>query len=208
MKKFLIMKNIDIFSFDLVEKFKALPMHQKVVDQYNILEEWQQAISKFVLMVLTFLIPLIFLLISYSYYSGKKSELARYESYISDAATITSQTKQLYSKANSVFAQPVTNKGILNSKLSSILGAVGVDAANANITDFNLVEIDGVNEVTATIAFKDLTDNNLFAFMRRLLFIDNYKINTFHIEKFKDNNLLRGELGVGHYSKVQLNEEE
>jgi hypothetical protein len=208
MKRLLIMKHIDFFTFDLVGKFKGMPSHQKIVDEYGVLEEWQQGIVKFVLMLATICIPLLFLFASFLFYSSRASDLERFETYIEDSSIILNQTAQLKEKSLTVFGQPISTEGQLSSRINTILGAVGIEASNVKVNDINIDNQSGTNNITASLEFQDFTDQNFFTFMRRMLFIENFKIKNIHIEKIKENNLLKGKLGIAYYSRVQESDDE
>jgi len=208
MAGFSIMKKVDVLALVLLDKFKEQPVYLKIVDEYNILEEWQQGLVKSILMFLTVSIPLFFVLVSFLFYSSKKAELERYENIIEYSATIIEQSKQMSLNSNATFGADISTEGLLSSRINTISSSTGVDTNSFKISNYDLIEDNGINEVRADLNFSNLSDQNLFSFLRRFIFTEKFKVRSIQIKKDNNSKLLNGIIGMAYFSKISVSDDE
>ncbi len=207
MKSLNIMKNIDNSILNIVEKFKGTSEFQKVTDKYNLLEEHHQSIFTAILMVITITLPLIIVLVSYIFYSGVKSKVELNEQMIEAASSIIAKTRQLKIETNDLLGRPITTESILKNQISSSLSSAGIDTSNITISQFNLYENSGVNEVNASLQFKGLSSQNVYSLFEKIFIQGRYKARTINIEKSAQSQLLEGLIELSHYSKAPTQNE-
>lgn len=208
MKNLNFMRSIDELLLSQLEKFKETAQYQKVLDQYNLLEEWEQSIANAVLMAVTILLPLIFILIFYSFFSSVKNDVTIKEQIVTTASSIIAESSQVRSKSNQVFGQEIPTENILKNRISSSLSSAGIDSAKVKVSNFDLTENAGINELNAQIQFNGFSSVNIYAFIKSLLVTGKYKVREVLVEKNINTNLLDGKFDLSYYSKVVINDNE
>ncbi len=178
-----IMKPIDELVMTQLEKVKELPQYQKVQDSYNLLEDGQQTIANIVIMIFTVSIPVLITIIFFIIYSSKSSQLDQAEKTINSASSIISKSNQIREKKSKVFGPTISTEGQLRSRINSSLSGSGIDSSKIIITNFDLFDTAGVNEISATIQFKELSNSNVFALINTLFIRNKFKAKNINREK-------------------------
>ncbi len=207
MKSLNIMKNIDNSILNIVDKIKATTEFQKMTDKYNLLEDNHQNIFTAVLMIITITLPLLIVLISYIFYSGVKTKVDLNEQMIEAASSIIAKTRQLKIETNDLLGRPITTESMLKNQISSSLSSAGINTSNITISQFNLFENSGVNEVSASLQFKGLSSQNVYSLFEKIFIQGRYKARTINIEKNAQSQLLEGLIELSHYSKAPTQNE-
>lgn len=195
------MKSIDEALLVQVEKLKDAPLFQKIIEKYNSLEELEHIIANAILMFVTVLIPVIFTLIFYIFFNTQKNELILNESIINSASKIISQSMELKKQKQKTFGREITTQSGLKSMISGVLSSAGIDTAKVTIDNFEIFETAGINEINATIQFKELSSNNVFALLQNLILTKKFKAKNINIEKNLKISLLSGSIDVIYFSK-------
>lgn len=202
MSKFSIMKPVDRFIVENIDKLLATPEYQKLLDTYNSWEEKFQSAFKGFLIFMIVLIPMIIVLIFWLLNSSAKSRLATTENIIETGNSIISTSTQVRSISNRFFGKPISSKQNFERQLASSLPSQGVDASKILIGDFSLDEVDGVNELRAELKFTGLSSQNLFGLFNTLTVRQKMKIDEINVKKNLKSNLLEGTLAVIHFSSI------
>jgi hypothetical protein len=201
------MKSLDLFLLDQIDKIKETPGYQKMLDAFSSSEENTQFIIKYVLMILTTVIPLSICLIVYLYSSSLRSDLAVKESIIKSSANIIANTQEVQKISRTVFGQNLDSQNQLKSKISNTLSSSGIDSSKVSISNFNLEEGDSLNEMTAGLKFNSFSSENFYGFINNLVLRDKIKIDEIDVKKNKATNLLDGILSISYHSKVSSDNE-
>jgi hypothetical protein len=78
----------------------------------------------------------------------------------------------------------------------------GIDTSKISISNFELYEAAGINEINARLQFKGFSSANMYNFLQRLFVRDKFKAKTINIEKKDETKLIDGSLEVIYYSKI------
>lgn len=196
-----IMRPIDEAVLNGLDKIKELPQYQKVQDQYNLLEDHEQTIVNTALMFLTILIPLLLTLVFYFFYSSTNTKLNSLEEVIQNASAIISKTQQINEKKRTVLGQSINTEGQLKNIINSSLRITGIEPTKIIINNFDLYDNAGINEVSATLQFKDLSNINVYSLFKSLIIDKKFKAKSINIEKDLKSELLNGSLNLIVFSK-------
>jgi hypothetical protein len=207
MKNLNIMKKIDLLLLDNIEKLKGSSEFQKITDKYNLLEETHQAVVNTMLMALTFIIPLFIILFAYLFYSSTSHKIELSEKMIETASSIISKSRQLKIESRDLLGTSITSEAMLKNKITSALSSAGIDTSKIIISNFDLFEDAGINEVSADLQFKSLSSQNVYALMQKVFVQSRFRAKTINIEKNTKDQLLEGMIQISHFSKApELNE--
>lgn len=207
MSKFNIMKNIDLFVFNNVEKVTKIPEYQKFVDFYSSWEEDLQTFLKLFLVTAAIGFPLFIAFIFYMINSSAKNELKTYENIITTASTIVSKSSSAQMQAIKFFGKnPLSTRTAFENELKNSLSAVGIDTAKISTANFDNKEDSGVNEVSAEIKFRELSAANFFSLLNTLTIKSKMKVDEINISKNKQTNLLEGTTKLLYFSQLQLDD--
>lgn len=202
--KISFLRMIDHFLLDQVEVFKDSPTFQKLLEKYNILEDHQQKIVNAVLMLTSIAVPLLFILIFYTYNSSIKDELIIRDNIIKTASTLIAKRNQMNSYSRKVFTSGLSSQSSFTNKITTLLNTKQIDTSKIQISDFKMSEEQGISESHAKLTFKGLSDNNLFDLIEKL-FVDNlFKIKNINIEKNKITKLLDGNFDLSAFDKQSV----
>jgi hypothetical protein len=202
-----IMKTMDEFVLTQIEKLKESPQFHKVVDKYNSLEESEHTIANAILMGITIIVPFIFIIIFYAIFNSQNSILTQNEAIIHSASKIIAQSKELKSQKSQTFGREVTTQSSLKSMISGVLSSSGIDTSKVTIDNFEIFETAGINEVNATVQFKELSSHNVYALLQNLILTNKFKAKNINIEKNRKIQLLNGSIDVIYFSKSVSNNE-
>ncbi|MBT4790582.1 MAG: hypothetical protein HON90_03345, partial [Halobacteriovoraceae bacterium] len=170
------MEKVDQGLLTLTQSIKQSPQYQKALDQYNQLDEWQQSTVNYSLMLLTVIIPLMVCLIFFALYSKQKSYFESYDQIIVSASKIISTKSQLKKQSSKVFTLNQQTQSALTNKITQLLNSSGIDADNVKVTNFDLQESAGINEISALVHFEAFTAKNFYTLVDNLVFRNKYKI--------------------------------
>ena len=202
MSKFSIMKPIDRFLMENLEKLISTPEYQKMLDTYNSWEDKVQSIFKGALLFLIVLVPIILIFIFMMLNSSAKSRLSTAEKIIETGNGIISTSSQVRSISTKYFGKPISSKSNFEREMANSLPSQGIDSSKILIGDFELNEIDGVNELKAELKFSALSSQNIFNLLNILTIRQKMKIEEINIKKNIQTNLLEGTLAVIHFSPI------
>ena len=202
MKNLNIMKKIDLMILNKIEKLKDSSEFQKVTDKYNLMQETHQAIINAVLMTLTFVIPLFIILFAYLFYSSTLNKVQLSEKMIETASSIISKSRQLEIESKDLLGRSITSEAMLKNSITSALSSAGIDTSKIIISNFDLFEDAGINEVSADLQFKSLSSQNIYSLMQKIFVESRFRAKTVNIEKNPKDQLLEGILKISHFSKA------
>ena len=206
LKNFSPMKMIDEVILGNLDKVKELPIYQKLVDSYNLIDDAQQSIANGILMIFVLTMPLFFVLIFAGWNSSLKSELEIHEKIIEKASTIVSKTGQVIKESNKTLGDPITSESALKSKVSSLLNGTQIDPSKIIVSNYDNFENSNISEVSATIQFKELSSNNIFKLFEKLYVLNKFKPKAINIKKDPKIQLLEGTIDIVYYGKLESNE--
>jgi hypothetical protein len=202
-----IMKSMDEFVLIQIDRLKESPQFQKILDKYSSLEESEHMITNIILMILTVVIPFIFIIVFYVILSSQTSELAQNEKIINSASKIIAQSMELKNQKAKTFGREITDQASLKSMISGVLSSSGIDTAKVTINNFEIFDTAGINEVNATVQFKELSSSNVFSLLQNLILTNKFKAKNINIEKDLKIQLLNGSIDVVYFSKSTSNNE-
>jgi hypothetical protein len=201
------MKSLDLFLLDQIDKMKESTSYQKMLDTFSSSEESIQFIIKYVLMILTVIIPLSLGFFIYLYSSSLRSDLTVKEDIIKSSSKIIAQTQDVQKMSRTIFGQNLSSQNQLQSKISNTLSSSGIDSSKVLISNFNLDEGDSLNEMTADLKFNSFSSENFYGFINNLVLINKIRIDEIDVNKNKGTNLLDGTLSISYHSKVDSEDE-
>lgn len=202
MSKFDIMKPVDRFIIENIDKVVATNEYQKMIETYNSWEDKFQSAFKGFLLFLIVVIPAGLVIIFWSMNSSSKSNLLIAEKIIATGNSIISTSSQVRSISNKYFGRPISTKSNFERELANSLPAKGIDSSKILIGDFDLDEVDGVNELRAELKFSELSSQNIFSLLNILTVQQKMKIDEINIKKNIKSNLLEGTLTIIHFSPI------
>lgn len=202
--KFQIMKSIDLAIIEQINKAKESPQYQTLQDQYDLLEDNMQTVVKYGLFVIASGIPIIIVLISFTFYSLKSSELDTHELIISKASEIIAKSSQIDDVGKDLFGRPIPTEAFLKNQMTSILGRVAIDPQKVIISDFNKDETAGISEISTSLQFNDISSTNFYSLIESLSVTKKFKIKTINLEKNEQSQLLKGKIELLLYSKEKV----
>jgi len=208
MKIFDLMKTIDQFLFENIEKLKVYDQFQEFVENFNNWEEKHQEIFKGVLLGSIFVIPGFILLIFFMINGSSQSKLDTKYEILKVASKITSQKNEVIKLSTKYLGSPISTKTMLDTQIKGSLGSINIDSTKVTLTSFDNIDEDGLNKITSDIKFKDLSSQNLFGFLRLLTITKKMRIEEIDIKKNTTTNLLEGLITIFHYSKLNDSEDD
>lgn len=202
MSKFSIMKPIDKFLVENIEKLTITAEYQKLLDTYNSWEDRLQNAFKGILIFLSFAIPLLIVFIFYLLNSSAKTRLETTEQIIETGNSIISTSSQVRSISNKFFGKPISSKANFERELANSLPSQGIDSEKILIGEFSLEEIDGINELRSDLKFSKLSSENFYGLLNILSLRLKMKVQEIIVKKNEQSNLLEGTLTILHYSPI------
>lgn len=206
MRKLSIMKPVDRFLIENIDKLVETPEYQKMLDTYNSWEDKVQSAFKGLLLFIIVLIPLTIIMIFWMMNSSAKNRLATAEQIIETGNSIISTSSQVRSISSRYFGKPISTKSNFERELAGSLPSQGIDSSKILIGDFDLNDVEGVNELSAELKFSELSSQNLFGLLNILTIRQKMKIDEINIKKNTTSNLLEGTLSVLHFSPIPVEE--
>jgi hypothetical protein len=208
MKPINIMKPIDKFIIGQLSNLVETSEYQKFLDLFNSWEDKFQNLFKAGLIFLTLFIPFMFAFMFSMFHSSAVNDLEIKEQIISTASSIISRSNDVEKSSRKYFGRkPLISKSDFERELKNALPQKGIDTSKISIGQFNSEEVNGVNESSAQLKFKELSNFNLFGFLNVLSIRSKMKIDEINIKKNASTNLLEGTAKVFHYSKVEVEEQ-
>lgn len=202
MKKFEILKTIDEASLKKLDEVQDTAL-KKVMDAYGSAEEKYQELVKAGLAVLLVALPVLIIGLFAMSNSGLKDELQLKEeiiqmasSYIEDHGRIRTAEKKIL--GNNL----VTDQGQLQNKITAAVNSAGVDSTKMQISNFDMLELDGnIVQTKIDVKFSELSNDHLFNLLAGLINKERIKVETLTVNKNQANNLLDGLMVLYYFSK-------
>lgn len=197
-----IFKSLDKAVFEKLDSFKSSPNYNIIQDYYNSLEEEQQKVFKLVVLVALMLIPLIFLGALYWQNAGLKADLDLRISLVEKAKEIVGQRNELGKYTPQIVASnPISDQSGMTSRLSNILGTMGVDLSKIQVNNFEPATISSnVVKAEADFAFTNVTTDELVNIFTAMIQREKFRVSSVNIQRNADTNLLIGTFHAIHYS--------
>jgi hypothetical protein len=203
------MKPIDKFIIGKLSNLVDTAKYQSFIDLFNTWEDKVQNLFKAGLIFLTLFIPFLITMIFSMLHSSVKNDLSIKEDIIFTASSIISRANDLEKNTKKYFGRkPIMSKSAFERELKNALPQKGIDTSKISIGQFTAEEINGVNESSAVLKFKELSNFNLYGFFNVLSLRSRMKIDEINIKKNPNTNLLEGTVKVLHYSKIEVEENE
>lgn len=205
-----IFKKIDTAIFQSIDKFKLTPNYNTIQDFYNGLEEEQQKAMKALVLLLTFVLPVVFLTFLWWQNSNLRADLELRTSMVSRANEIIGQKQGIRDIAPQVMSMnPIDGQSMMSSRLSTIASGIGIDLSKIRVSDFNSNMItDGTMKSEAEFAFNNFSTDELMNIFIAMIQNEKFRIQSVKIKKSTQNNLLTGQFHAIHYSIYNSQAEE
>lgn len=198
-----IMQPIDNFMSKKVDELMQLVEVQKIMDQYAALDENIQDIIKNLMALAIVLIPLIFIMILWSFNSSLKDEFALKKETLGIAQEIVSKESRVVSlKRNYINSTAVNSQSDFQQKISGQLSASGIDSSKISLGGFDSVDVAGfIIESRVDLKFNQLSNNELFTLLSKLSMRLKIKVDEISIKKNANDNLLQGIIRIIYYGQ-------
>lgn len=198
-----IMKPIDEFMSKKVEELLQHPEVQKFMDQYVALEENIQDIIKNLMALAIVVLPLIFLMILWSLNSSLKDTLALKKETLGIAQEIVSKESRVGTlKRNYINTTAINTQSDFQQKISSHLGASGIDTSKISLGGFDSIDVAGfIIESRVDLKFNQLSNSELFTLLSKLSMRLKIKVDEISIKKNTNDNLLQGIIRIIYYGQ-------
>jgi hypothetical protein len=205
-----IMQPIDEFSAKKVDELMQHPEVLKIMDQYLNLDEKYQDLIKNLMAVFIVLVPLIFLLILWSFNSSLKETLDLKKQTLSVAQEIVSKESKVgILKRNYINTTAINTQSEFQQRISSVLGASGIDTTKISLGGFDSIDVAGfIIESRVDLKYNQLSNNELFTLLSKLSLSLKIKVDEISIKKNNTNNLLQGIIRVIYYGQDNQLEED
>lgn len=203
MKKIEIMKPVDEWVMTKLDEASNHPEIQKVLDQYANLDEKIQDIVKNALVAIIVIVPIIFILVLWSFNSSLKEELAIKKETLGIAKEIIAKQARLGILKRKYFnTMAVKSQSELQSKISSALSQAQIDSSKINLGGYqeNLEGADIV-ESRVDLKFSKFSNQELFNLLAGLNMRLKIKVEEVSIKKNTSDNLLQGILHIIYYGE-------
>lgn len=200
--KIKIMQPLDELIFENIEKLKSNDKYQEFSENFNNLDEKAQLVGKGLMLAAVFFIPLLILLIFSSLNSSLENDLQAKEDILKTAQKILTQKGEIRSLSMKHLGQPITTQQRMETKIKSRIGTLSIEPTKIQVRDFDSFEEDGLNKASAKVTFKDLSNLNLYSFLKLITITNKMRVEEVEIKKNKQSNLLEGHLKVLHFSQA------
>lgn len=205
-----IFKKVDREVFTRIDKFKQTPGYNNIQDFYNGLEEEQQKVFKFGVILATFLIPA--LLISFFLWRNNalKEDLATRISLINKANEIIGQKQSLRDVSPNILSDnPIDGASMMSSRLSNLLSSMAVDLSKIQVSNYTGEMTSGtIMRSEADFAFTNLSTDELMNIFTNMIQREKFRIQSVSVSRNADTNLLKGQFHAIHFSNATPSVEE
>lgn len=203
MSKFSLMKTIDQSLNKAVASLDRSNLMQQVYDFYDSLEEQFQQVFKLIILFFVVLIPSIFAIISYSYYSSQVSALEVNEKILLEANKLLNQKGDITKIEKKFLGQNFVEQSAFQSRLVSALERYGINTSSVQISDYRTDEISkNLQEMTTRLKVSSFSNDNLFQFLRVVTVELKAQVEEIDVRKNNKTNLISGTVKIIHLSKV------
>jgi hypothetical protein len=202
MKSIDIMKKVDESIIQNIQKLRVYEQFQDFLETYSNWEEKGQELFKAALLTVVLFIPSFIIFLFLIFNNSNHNHLATKEQILEVASKISSQKSMINQLSRKYLGSTITSQSMLETQIKNALPAINVDANKISFSNFSSQENDGLNKVSADIRFNQLSDQNLFGFLRIISISKKMRIEEIDIKKNKQSNLLEGMITVFHYSKL------
>lgn len=205
-----LFKKIDRNIFERLDKFKQTSNYNNLQDFYNSMEEEQQKLFKFLVIILIFLLPSMFLGFIWWQNNTLKEDLNLRISLISKANEIIGQNQGLREVSPRILSSnPIDSEGMMTSRLSNILSTMNIDLAKIQVSGFASESISTqVMKAEADFAFNNFSTDELMNALTSMIQTEKFRIQAIDIKRNAETNLLQGKFHAIHYSSVSPTQEE
>lgn len=206
-----LFKKIDRAVFLQIDKFKSSPNYATLQDYYNGLDEEQQKMFKAVTNILLIVIPA--LLLSFLWWQNNKlqQDLDVRTQLMQKSLEIIGQKESLKEVEPRILSpNPIDSAEGMNSKLSNVLSASGIDTSRLSaVNGFASEAIStSVYRSEADIQFNNTSTDELVNIFTALIQREKFRIQSVQIKRNAETNLLTGQFHAVHFSSTTATEEE
>lgn len=203
MKKIEILKPIDQWILTKLDEASNHPEIQKLLDQYANLDEKIQDIIKNLLVVAIVIIPVLFILILWTFNSSLKDELAIKKETLNIAKEIIAKEAKLKMVKRKYFnSVAVKSQNDLQTKISSALSMAQIDSSKVNLGGYQeALEGADIVESRVDLKFNKFSNQEIFNLISTLNMRLKVKIEEISIKKNTSDNLLQGIVHIIYYGE-------
>jgi hypothetical protein len=205
-----LFKKIDRAVFDRISKFKLSPGYNNLQDFYNGLDEEQQKLFKAAVVIVIFVVPVLLLGLFWWQNNSIRSNLETRINLITKANEIIGQRQSLRNISPMILSEnPIDGESMMNSRLSNLLSATGVDLSKITVSDYTGELVSGnIQRSEANFKFSNLSTDELMNIFSSMIQREKFRIQSVDIQRNNETNLLHGNFRAVHLGNAQNLEEE
>jgi hypothetical protein len=199
------LKKMDRAIFEQIDKFKTTPNYTVLTDFYNGLEEEQQKVLKFGVLVTTLLVP--FLLISFLVWQNGniRTDLDIRTQIMNKAQQIIGESRGVTAISPEIISQnPIDSEEMLTSRISNAVAGQGVDTNKISRGEFSTNNIsEKIFQTEAVLNFANMSTDELVNVFVGIIQREKMRISEVTINRNADTGLLGGNFRVIHLATIQ-----
>lgn len=205
-----LLKKLDLLIFKKLDEFKNTANYAQLVDFYSNLEEEQQKLMKWLLLISTAVIPLAFILFFLSQNSTLQDNLDKRVDLVHTMQQIISQNSEIGGLSGSISApNAIESEAALQTRLSNVLSSAGVDLGKIRINNFSSENLsESLLRSEADYRFDGLSTEQLMTLFTALMQREKLKISSVNINRNNKSNLLDGTFHGIHFGQIAITEED
>lgn len=205
-----VFKKIDRAVFERIDKFKLTPGYNNIQDFYNGLEEEQQKVFKFAVIVAMLLIPAMLLSFIWWQNNSLREDMATRVALINKANEIIGQKQSLRDVSPMILSDnPIDGASMMTSRLSNLLSSMAIDLSKIQVSNYEGTMTSGtIMRSEADFQFSNVSTDELMNIFTALIQREKFRIQSVNISRNADTNLLKGQFHAIHLGNAQNVEEE
>lgn len=200
-----LLRRLDTLLFTQLDEFRKTPGYAKILEAYAGLEEDQQKLAKWAMLLTTVLVPLFLVGLMWLQNASVEKDLNMRIALVERMQQIISQNGEIGGLTNAI-ASPtaLTSDSDLSSRLSSSLSVSGVDVSKIQVNNFVSESVTtDLAKAEADFRFEGLSTEQLVSVFTALLQRERFRISSVQITRNDENNLLDGNFHGVHFGAVQ-----
>jgi hypothetical protein len=205
-----ILKKLDSALFVKLDQLQTKSEYNRFIEFYSNLDDNQQVIAKWSLLIFSFSLPL---LIVFIFWIGNSSLHSDYEArleLIDTMQEIIAQNSEVGGiTAMLASANAINSESELQTRMSQVLTRGGIDLNKIKVSNFSLENVsDGLTRSEADVKFENISTDQLVSLFTFLIQTEKFKISSVEISRNAQTNFLDGVFHAIHYGQVLTQEDE
>jgi hypothetical protein len=204
------LKQMDRSIFEQIDKFKTTPNYTVLTDFYNNLEEEQQKLFKFGVLLATIVIPVMLLSFLWWQNQSVRADLELRTQIMNKAQQIIGEARGVTSISPQIISQsPIDSEEMLTSRVSNAVAGSGMDTSKISRGEFVTTNISPkIFQTEAVLNFTNVSTDELMNVFTNLIRKEKMRISEVTINRNQDTGLLFGNFRVIHLATIQPTEGE